>query len=107
MKFAAGITLYNPNREQLERLNLLSKSFCHVFAFDNSEPCYQKPEVMMNENVAIFTEGENKGLSYAYNTIINKCDNYDYLCTLDQDSTFTKEDIPEIKAEESKKRIGF
>ena len=42
-------------------------------------------------------EDANKGLSYAFNKIIELCGEYDYLCTLDQDSIYTKEEICKLR----------
>ena len=97
MRFAAGVTLYNPTTEQLERLALLKNSFEKVFLFDNSEPSYKKPVYPFDESFEILTEGENRGLPYAFNSIIERCLDFDYLCTLDQDSTFAHEDIMRLE----------
>ena len=97
MKYAVGVTLYNPTDQQLERANKLSDLFDKVYLFDNSEPYYKIPRISSEENVVIITEGENMGLPYAYNKIIERCGDCDILCTLDQDSIFLKEDIEKLK----------
>ncbi len=96
MNFAAGVTLYNPTEEQLNQIAGLQMSFDKVYLFDNSEPSFQKPVYPQGEKIVLLSEHENKGLPYAFNTIISHCDEYDFLCTLDQDSTFTHEDIQSI-----------
>ena len=98
LRFVAGVTLYNPSIEELKNLSDYSASFEKIFLFDNSEPSYLRPEYEFNDKFEIITEGNNMGLPYAFNCIIEKCDDYDYLCTLDQDSVFAAEDIEKIKA---------
>lgn len=97
MKYAAGITLYNPTKDQLARITELQKAFDIVLLFDNSEPNYEKPPYPQGDNIRVVTDGCNKGLSYAFNIIIGLCSSYDFLCTLDQDSTFLYDDIKRIQ----------
>lgn len=98
MRFTAGVTLYNPTEEQLARIVELQNSFDKIFLFDNSEPEYSKPLYPQSEKIVLLTENENKGLPYAFNTIIAHCHEYDFLCTLDQDSTFKQADILRIRS---------
>ncbi len=97
MKFAAGIILYQPTKSQLENANCLALSFDKLFLFNNSENGYLFPEVSFHSHVEIIEGNGNKGLPYGFNSIIERCDNYDFLCTLDQDSIYNGEDILRIK----------
>lgn len=97
MKYAAGVILYNPTQEQIDRICKLEDSFDAVFLFDNSESTYQKPSYPHHIKFHLLGENANKGLSYAFNKIIEHCGEYDYLCTLDQDSIFTKEEICKLQ----------
>ena len=103
MKFAAGITLYNPDEARVQHALEYSGSFDLVFLFNNSEPGYKVPLLdnpgVLPENYIILTENENCGLPYAFNRIINddRCETMDFLCTLDQDSVFEHADISQLK----------
>ena len=97
LRFVAGVTLYNPTIEELKHISDYSTSFEKIFLFDNSEPNYSRPRYEFNDKFEIITDGNNMGLPYAFNRIIEKCGDYDYLCTLDQDSVFAAEDIEKIK----------
>ena len=97
MKYAAGVILYNPTQEQIDRICKLEESFDAIFLFDNSEPTYQKPSYPHHIKFHLLGEDANKGLSYAFNKIIKLCGEYDYLCTLDQDSIYTKEEICKLR----------
>ncbi len=98
MKYAAGITLYNPSVSQINHIKQYSTIFDKVFVFDNSEPNYDKPNYSFPDNYIIITENCNKGLPYAYNRIIQHvdCSDIDFLCTLDQDSIFENNEIKKI-----------
>lgn len=98
MKFAAGITLYNYDSNTIERIRNYETAFDTIFLFDNSDPEYSHPIIItLNEKFIIITEHKNMGLPYAFNKILEKCGDYDFLCTLDQDSLFKLEDISRIK----------
>lgn len=104
-KYACGITLYNPDSRVLERVKAYSFNFDVVYLFDNTEKINKGSEylklmdnVYQLANVIYISENDNKGLSYAFNTILDRLpDDIAYLCTLDQDSTFQEKDISKMK----------
>lgn len=99
MKFAASVTLYNPNESQIEHVLEYKNSFDVVFLFDNTESGNKKDLLSLPENCVLLNENRNCGLPYAFNKTIEdpRTQATDFLCTLDQDSTFKKEDIASIK----------
>lgn len=99
MRFAAGITLYDPTYQELKQIAKYGNSFDKIIIFDNSESDYGKLKFLFDDNFTILSKGENLGLSVAFNSIIKYLENeeIDYLCTLDQDSEFRKEDISRIQ----------
>lgn len=97
LRFAAGVTLYNPSDDIIYELKKLSKSFEKVYLFDNSDEFMVCNRYQFDESFEILSEGENKGLPYAFNKIIEICSDYDFLCTLDQDSIFSHDDIVALK----------
>ena len=99
MKFVAGITLYHPTSSQIEKLKDYSASFDYVFFFDNTDsPDSSCPSENVG-NIIVLGDGVNHGLSYAFNCILKQpeCVDADFLCTLDQDSVFTPDDIRAMK----------
>lgn len=97
MKFAAGITLYNFDISTIERVGNYESAFDVIFLFDNSEPDYCHPPIKLSEKFVVITEHKNMGLPYAFNKILERCGDFDFLCTLDQDSSFGIEDISKVK----------
>ena len=100
MKYAAAITLYNPTDEFINNLLGYKKSFPLVIVNDNSKDnTLYKEKLSKVEGILYFWDGLNYGLPYAFNRSLKICqnDNIDFLCTLDQDSRFSKQSISAIK----------
>lgn len=104
LKFAVGITLYNPTIEIIERINGYLSDFDKVLVFDNSDVRDDEYNFLLTKlykgSHLIYIDGKvNMGLPYAYNRMITDehIAGYDYFCTLDQDSTFKHSDILSIK----------
>lgn len=99
MKFAVGITLYNPADENIRHIKEYVDLFDKVFIYDNSEPDFIKTYKFEYKNVFYISYNRNDGLPFAYNRILDSEEiiDCDYLCTLDQDSVFTKENIKKIQ----------
>lgn len=94
MKFILTIVVYNPTEEIFAKINNYDEYglFEKVLVYDNSATSSQN---RFNEEILYLFNGLNEGLSVAYNTGIrysleNGCD---YVCFLDQDSLFEKEQI--------------
>lgn len=95
LKFAAGITYYNPDDACLNRLERYLNIFDMVFIYDNSEDNSKYIEYIRNKSrVCYMTAHRNDGLPKAFNQILDKCRGLcDYLCMLDQDSEFANSEI--------------
>mgnify|MGYP000373584331 CR=1 FL=1 len=104
LKFVAGITLYNPDLNIVEHINGYLDSFDAVVVFDNSDKRnieYNRIICQFRKDVRlIYIDGKgNMGLPYAYNRMMEdeRIADFDYMCTLDQDSIFLHEDIVSMK----------
>jgi rhamnosyltransferase len=89
MRYAAGITLFNPIRDFIDNLIKYSKIFDVVVVNDNSyENSVYSEELKKINNVVYYGDGRNYGLPAAFNRTLDYCykNNIDFLCTLDQDS---------------------
>lgn len=100
--FSCGVVLYNPTDSDLIEIKRYSELFDYVYVFDNTDTnyldVYQKSinELISCENIKYFSYKKNYGLSFAYNKFLDEC-NTDYLCTMDQDSIFLRDDIINMK----------
>jgi len=97
MRFAAGITVYNPSDEQIKRTLSYTQVFDKVFIFDNSDSGSSHVVTSNGYIIEVLSENGNKGLPYAFNQILKRCEGFDFLCTLDQDSDFPPSEINSIK----------
>ena len=81
---AAGIVLFNPEKERLEKnIYCLKEQVEKIYIFDNSE--------ISNggyEGITYLSEKRNCGIAYALNRIMEqaKADGYKWVITMDQDS---------------------
>lgn len=99
-EIAIEVVLYNPQKEDIIRLNRYLNDFDLVIFFDNTEDNRSYLHLIEKHEKLVYIHlKENMGLSYAYNYAINYCNRnkIDYLCTMDQDSIFESKDIQEIK----------
>lgn len=92
--YSAGITLYHPSEEQISKIVCYSKCFTYVFIYDNTED-KDLYNYVFPKNVFYFSRRQNDGLPVAFNYIMNKSLEVgaDFLCTLDQDSTYLSQDV--------------
>lgn len=91
MKTYAGIVLYQPDLERLtENISNISPQVNELLLVDNGSSNIAEVEELAKktDNITIIKNGENKGIAYALNEIINYGDQngYEWGLTLDQDS---------------------
>lgn len=93
MKICCGIVLFNPSEIEINQIEEKRSAFEKIYVFDNT-PNPQKIDIHCNE-IEIFSENINKGLSYAYDFLCKtaKERGYEYIMLLDQDSIMTTENI--------------
>ena len=95
MKLLLGIVLYNPNEDEIEKVNKYQNYSMvkQVVIFDNSPESNENK--IDNINRDYNWSGQNMGLAVPYNKIIEvaKQDGYDYACILDQDSFFSENQL--------------
>ena len=98
-KYAVGVVLYNPDQNALERVIEYKKIFDKVYIYDNSKEAPYKLLFSENDRIVYFSTGANDGLSVAYNWFLDiaRAENIDYLCTMDQDSVYSSEEIEPLK----------
>ena len=93
--FAACVILYHPKKEDVANLFTYCSKVEKVYIFDNTEGKSNENLFIGMENVSYFWDGENKGLSIRLNEACQRAiaDNFEYLLTMDQDSSFLEENI--------------
>ena len=98
----AAIVLYNKNCADSVTIQSLQKwstqKTIRVVIFDNSISDFGNEKFCTEHNYKYLTYHENKGLSFAYNRIIEniQADSDDYVLILDDDTELTEEFLREI-----------
>lgn len=91
MNFCCGVTLFNPSKNELNSILKYLQVFKLVYVYDNTEG----KESLVNKrffneykNIVYFSNGQNMGLSYAYNVVCREAiqNGFKYICIFDQDS---------------------
>lgn len=93
--FATCVILFHPKKEDVANLFTYCSKVEKVYIFDNTEGKSNENLIIGIENVSYFWDGENKGLSSRLNEACQRAiaDNFEYLLTMDQDSSFLEENI--------------
>ncbi len=93
MKLAGVIVLYNPNKSVWDNINSYLSEIDVLYAIDNSDVPYFELVELLNNTLKIkyINNGKNLGIASALNIgaklALEK--NYEWLLTMDQDSSFT------------------
>lgn len=96
MKIAASVILYNPDKNTISNIKTYNKYFSKIFVFDNSTKTSDVQNEIANiENVALFQNFENEGISIRLNQACEKAitEGFEWIITMDQDSFFEKETL--------------
>lgn len=112
IKLAAMVTLYNPNKENINNINNYINSVEKLYVFDNTDGKDNKDLLPKNKKIVYITNKENKGIAYSMNVCARKAidDGYKYLLTMDQDSKMTSSIIDrmlEFLENTKEERIGL
>lgn len=93
--FAACVILYNPKQEDIANILTYVNKVKKVYVFDNTEGKSNENLFQNFENVSYFWDNENKGIAVRLNEGCKKAiaENFEYLLTMDQDSSFLEENI--------------
>lgn len=95
MKLAGTVILYNPPENLIENILTYIDDIEKLYIYDNSpEKGISFPNKILNKSEYVHS-GNNEGIAKRLNEAIKKSNNegFDYLLTMDQDSSFKKEDL--------------
>lgn len=107
MKVAAGIVLYNPDKERfVESLQSIQKQVDKIFIFDNGSDILESE---LPPEVVYVTKNENVGLAYALNKVMEMADKagYNWVITMDQDSVIPAGLVNAFKEKIGENKIGI
>ena len=90
ISLAGFVTLYNPNDNVFNNIQTYIDDIDVLYVVDNSDIVNNNLVNLLRKNAKIqyINFGENKGIAYPLNFILNKVQDYDFILTMDQDSHF-------------------
>ena len=93
--FAACVILYNPSKDNIKNIDTYLSKVSELYVYDNTETKSNENLFKDYPNVHYYWDGENKGLSIRLNQACERAlkSKFDYLLTMDQDSSFLEENI--------------
>jgi rhamnosyltransferase len=90
MKLAGVVILYNPEDIVLNNIKTYLKELDVLYVFDNSD-CFNKHLIRSLQNIKVIkyiSFHRNCGIAFALNFVLKHISGYNYLLTMDQDSSF-------------------
>ena len=101
IKIASAVILYNPNEKLYQNISSYIDEIDILFLIDNSDEKAKMVSVVENEwgkKIRYVCLDGNKGVAYALNVALQMANGYDYLMTMDQDTSFLKGMMRKYKA---------
>lgn len=90
MKLVGAVTIYHPEENVKDNINSYLDELDLLYVLDNTEQ--PNPEIKnyfsQFSKIKYIAFGDNMGISYAFNFVLNEVKDYDFLLTMDQDSSF-------------------
>lgn len=96
LKIAGCVILYNPSNEDLNNISTYISKVEKLYIYDNSEQSEHRRSCEdFGKKVIYFHAYENQGIAARLNQACNqaKADGFDYLLTMDQDSSFIEHNL--------------
>lgn len=99
IKIAGMVTLYNPTDKDIKNISSYINDIDVLYVIDNTEGESNEKRLPKNDKIKYYFKNENVGVATALNDAARLAikDKYNWLLTMDQDTTFKKGVIPKMK----------
>ena len=99
IKIAGMVTLYNPSDKDIKNISSYINDIDVLYVIDNTEGESNEKRLPKNDKIKYYFKNENVGVATALNDAARLAikDKYNWLLTMDQDTTFKKGVIPKMK----------
>ena len=99
IKIAGMVTLYNPTDKDIKNISSYINDIDVLYVIDNTEGESNEKRLPKNDKIKYYFKNENVGVATALNDAARLAikDKYNWLLTMDQDTTFKKGVIPRMK----------
>ena len=108
MKLAGVVVWYNPSDKDIKNIETYIDGVDKLYIVDNTEGKDNKDKVLKSKKIEYIFQNENLGIAKALNLACEKAidDNYKYILTMDQDSSFYNNDLEQMKDKKKKKDLS-
>ena len=112
LKVAGIVTLYNPTEKDISNISSYINDIDKLYIVDNTEEKDNKDRIPDNKKIEYIFKNENLGVATAMNIAAEKAlkEGYDWLLTMDQDTTFNPgvmDKMKEVIQKEDTKKVGI
>ena len=112
LKVAGIVTLYNPTEKDISNISSYINDIDKLYIVDNTEGKDNKDSIPDNKKIEYIFKNENLGVATAMNIAAEKAlkEGYDWLLTMDQDTTFNPgvmDKMKEVIQKEDTKKVGI
>lgn len=99
MKLAGVVVWYKPTDEDIKNINTYLKYIDKLYIIDNTEGKDNKNKVPKVKKIEYIYQNENLGIAKALNIACKKAikEKYNFILTMDQDSSFQEDDLEKMK----------
>lgn len=104
MNLCGIVVVYNPKKDVINNINTYIGELNKLYVIDNS--ANDNSKMFKDKKISYISNKKNMGIAYALNrgiTLAQK-DKFDYVLTMDQDSTFKKDGLKNYKEELEKNK---
>lgn len=104
MKLAGVVVWYKPTLKDIKNLETYINYLDKLYIIDNTENINNKDKVPNSKKIEYIFQNENLGIAKALNIACKKAikENYKFILTMDQDSSFNNNDLEKMKTIASK-----
>ena len=112
LKVAGIVTLYNPTDKDISNISSYINDIDKLYIIDNTEGKDNKDRIPNNKKIEYIFKNKNLGVATAMNIAAEKAlkEGYDWLLTMDQDTTFNPgvmDKMKEVIQKEDTKKVGI
>ncbi len=112
LKFAGVVTLYNPTDEDIANIKTYLEDLSILYVYDNTEGMNNQKRLPKSKKIKYIYHNENRGVATALNYGAEQARKagYEWLLTMDQDTTFKPGVFSKMKdviAKEDTSKIGI
>ncbi|MBE6146873.1 MAG: glycosyltransferase [Firmicutes bacterium] len=108
MKLAGVVVWYKPTSKDIKNIESYLDDLDKLYIIDNTEGKNNQKKVPKSKKIEYISQNKNLGIATALNIAAHKAiqEKYQFLLTMDQDSSFQKNDLKKLKDRAEKENLS-